>query len=441
MQFRFALLAVAAIFSAIYLPDIGHGFVRDDFDWIERSRLTSAADLVRLFTHQPGFYRPLVSLTFSADYAIWHLNSFGYALTNLLLFVAVAVLVYRLARSLTLPAGAAMLAAGVWAFDIHGPRMALLWISGRTALMLCVCALATAIAVLRQRYRTAGVFCLLALLSKEEAVVLPAIMTAFLAWEHRRDRSHASALRSTWPLWAALSVYAALRINSGAFGPASLPAHYPIVPDLRSFMRNLGEYAVRAGLTSAVVMLVVTFVSPPSAPLEIGERRSIVLGALWTIGFFALTIFAANRSDLYALTPSIGCSLAAAALASCALRVSPARFRLASAGFILAAFLLIGLYRWRDERWVRPAEISTTAVQAIRTDTPTALRGRIVLVDDAAARFGLESAFGTLLPEAVRLFKGADWSAELMREANECPRPSLDAYVFVLRDGRLVRCD
>jgi hypothetical protein len=177
---RLALLALVAAFAAIYLPDLGHGFVRDDFEWIESSRIASPVDVVRILTQQPGFYRPLVSLTFSVDHAIWGLDPHGYAATNVALFSLAAVLIYRLARTLELPPAAAVLAAALWAFDIHAPRMALLWISGRTALLLCIFALATADAVLRKRYKTAGIWCLLALLSKEEAALLPAMLTVFV---------------------------------------------------------------------------------------------------------------------------------------------------------------------------------------------------------------------------------------------------------------------
>jgi hypothetical protein len=41
----------------IYLPDIGHGFVKDDFRWIDVGRLASLADLPRLLAADVGFYR------------------------------------------------------------------------------------------------------------------------------------------------------------------------------------------------------------------------------------------------------------------------------------------------------------------------------------------------------------------------------------------------
>jgi hypothetical protein len=435
------VLALVVAFAAIYLRDLGHGFVRDDFEWIDSSRIESPSDLVRIFTHQPGFYRPLVSLTFAVDHAIWGLDPRGYAATNVVLFALAAGLIYRLARTLELPPSAAVLAAALWAFDIHGPRMALLWISGRTALMLCVFALATADAVLRQRYKTAGMWCLLALLSKEEAALLPAILTVFLWWSWRDRTSVASTLTATLPMWAALAIYAALRLNSGAFGPGNLPAHYPMTADAREFMRNIGEYAVRAGLVSSLAALIIMLVVRRSLPLLASERRIIVFGGLWIAGFFALTLFAANRSDLYALTPSIGFTLAAAALASCALRGNPARFRVACAGLIVAVFVLVPVYWQRDQRWVAPADVSASVIHTLAADTPSGAR-RIVLLDDVPMRYGLESAFGTLLPAAVRLLKGSEWSAELKRDGEDCRSASRDAAttVFVFRAGQLARC-
>jgi len=438
---RLAGLALVIAFAAIYIPDLGHGFVRDDFGWIDSSRIGSPSDIVRLFTRQPGFYRPLVSLTFSVDHAIWALDARGYAATNVVLFALAAGLIYRVARTLEMPSAAALLAAALWAFDIHAPRMALLWISGRTSLMLCIFALATTDAVLRERYRTAGVLCLLALLSKEEATLLPAILTVFLWWSQRHRTSLASTLTATLPMWAALAIYAVLRSNSGAFGPANLPAYYPVTADASAFIRNIGEYAVRAGLISSIAALVIALVARPSLPLDVSERRVIVFGGLWIVGFFALTLFAANRSDLYALTPSIGFALAAAALASCALRSNAARFRVACAGLIVAVCALIPVYWQRDDRWVTPADLSASVIRTLEIETPSTAR-RIVLLDDVPIRYGLESAFGTLLPEAVRLFKGSEWSAELKRTGEDCQSASREAETtaFAFRAGQLTRC-
>src|SRR4051794_8786218 len=55
------VLVLFAAACAIYLPDVGHGFVKDDFGWIRDSRLSSWAEIGGLFGAPSGFFRPAVS--------------------------------------------------------------------------------------------------------------------------------------------------------------------------------------------------------------------------------------------------------------------------------------------------------------------------------------------------------------------------------------------
>jgi hypothetical protein len=66
-----AALALAAVFLAIYVPDVGHGLIKDDFAWIQGSRVADPGALLALFTEHVGFYRPLVAMSFAADHALW----------------------------------------------------------------------------------------------------------------------------------------------------------------------------------------------------------------------------------------------------------------------------------------------------------------------------------------------------------------------------------
>ena len=102
------------IFLIIYLPDLGHGFLKDDFGWVRRAR-PDGQGLSLVFQSDIGFYRPLVMATFAVDHAFWQLNPFGYGMTNLALCVVGAALLYALARTLGLPAAAATAAATAWA--------------------------------------------------------------------------------------------------------------------------------------------------------------------------------------------------------------------------------------------------------------------------------------------------------------------------------------
>jgi hypothetical protein len=70
---------------------------------------------------QAVFYRPVASLSFALDDALWGPNPVGYHLTNAVLQVAVALAAFAAYRQLRLSRGAALLGAGLLAFH---PTMA-----------------------------------------------------------------------------------------------------------------------------------------------------------------------------------------------------------------------------------------------------------------------------------------------------------------------------
>src|SRR5262245_11585957 len=142
-----------------YLPDLGHGFVKDDFAWILGSRVAHLAELPRLFLQQNGFYRPLVAVSFALSDRLFGPRPFPYGLTNFALVVLAGAGIYALGRALRMPWGAALLAAALWALNPHGVGGAILWISGRTSLLLIVFALGAALALVRGHVVLAGILC------------------------------------------------------------------------------------------------------------------------------------------------------------------------------------------------------------------------------------------------------------------------------------------
>ena len=98
------MAAVAlAVFLAAYLGDAGLGFIVDDFAWIRHGQIHQPGDIVRVSTTAVGFYRPLVSLSFGIDYALFGIDPKPYGLTNLSLALTCALLVFALARALRHP--------------------------------------------------------------------------------------------------------------------------------------------------------------------------------------------------------------------------------------------------------------------------------------------------------------------------------------------------
>jgi hypothetical protein len=444
-----AVLLVAL--CVVYAGDAGHGFIKDDFRWIRETHVESMADVARLFERTDGFYRPLVSLTFALNSAAFGLAPRAYGLTNLLMLIASAFLLWLLGRRLGLAQGPAVLAAGVWAFNFHGINMAVLWISGRTALMVTLCALLAAIATVIGRTWVAGLACLLAMLSKEEAVLLPAVIAAWSAYDARGPMTHraATAVRKAWPCFAAVAVYLVLRLRTDAFWPTDAPSYYRLTFTPSTLAANIVQYADRA-VTWPLVVALLTYAasaraasaraafalgaSARQAGLDPVEKRVIVFGAIWLLGTFALTMFVPVRSSLYAVLPSVGSALAAGAVASAALRAAPQRVTMTLTALAMLPLLLAPIYWRRNERWVRLADFSSSALEQVRATAEHHPGRRIVIVDSPLERFNMESAFGNLWPDSAALYLPPGTTAVVIHDPPAVP----DGIVLRLENGQLM---
>jgi len=239
--------AIVLWLGVIYGPGIGHGFVKDDVAWVAANHVSSLADLRALALRSNGFYRPLVALSFAVDRAIYGIEPFGYGVTNLLLLIASAAALIWMARGVGLSALAAVIAAAIWVFNLHGIHMAVLWLSGRTELWLVLCAFLSAGAFARGWPIAAGVAALCAMLAKEEAVMLPAMLTAWAVVLRK------PVLRASWPSWIALAVYLGVRSRTAAYTPTTSPWFYQFTFNPLDLLTNIGEYLDRACTFAAIV--------------------------------------------------------------------------------------------------------------------------------------------------------------------------------------------
>ncbi len=191
------LLAVALIVGAgvgAYANALGNGFVYDDETLILlNDRITSFKHLPQVFREDlffdkeiTNFYRPLQTVTMMVDYHFWKLNPFGYHLTNLILHLSVALLLYALLNLLFARPGVALLTTLVWTVHpIHTEAVA--YISGRSdplAALGLLLALLAYIAYDRAQYaisqRTwlaiSTIGMIGALLSRELSMLFPLLM-------------------------------------------------------------------------------------------------------------------------------------------------------------------------------------------------------------------------------------------------------------------------
>jgi hypothetical protein len=410
-----ACIAPMLVFAAVYVPAAGHGLIQDDYSWILRSRVRSGADVLALFHSDNGFYRPVVSVTFAINEWMFGAHPYGYGLTNVLLALACAWAIGSLARALGLARGAAVLASAIWLLNFHGVRMAVLWISGRTALVLTLTAVLAATAFVRGRLGAALACLALALFAKEEAVLLPAIL---LVWSwiltSRRDTGsrdvQLSPLRpGVWLIaaGAVTGVYFAARSLTHAMTPLSAPPFYTPTFDPAVLGSNLVSYADRA-LTWPIVVCVLAALVLGRPRFDRLARRTILCGVVWLAGGFALTMFLPVRSDLYACFPSAGASLAAAALCAESWEVaSEARQRRALVAAIVVSVAAGALHYVRTDRWVSLADFASASIADLERETrQLAGNSTVVIRDDRAGRVNLGAAFGTLMNDAYTLVTG-----------------------------------
>jgi hypothetical protein len=360
---------------------------------------------------------------------------------NLILLLADAGLLFVLARRLSLSSSASLFAVAAWMFNFHGINMALLWISGRTELLLCLVSLAAVLVWLRGRRQAAALLTLAAMLCKEEALMLPPLLlTVDLVAAGQRSTRIRSALLPSWPVWVAAAIYLVLRAHSGAFGLSDAPEYYQLTIDPHVVVRNAVEYFDRAAAWAAVAAMLMFLVAPRATSLNSDERRLIRFGIIWFAWMFAITVFVPVRSSLYAVAPSIGSALAAASLASRAERVAPRRFALVSTTLIAAVAVLVPVYRMRNHGLVEPADLATQAIEELQQAAQRRPGVReIVLLDDPDAAVTLKDAFGTLAADAVHLFVAADMHVSTVSIRNAVDAANADVMVLRLRAGRLVQ--
>jgi hypothetical protein len=445
---RLLLLPALLAFVLAYVPDMGRGFIKDDFRWISESRTESVADALALFARDNGFYRPLVSLSFATDRALFGVRPFGYALTNLLVILAAAAVLHALARGLGLSTGAAAFAAGAFLLNPHGIKDTILWISGRTSGLLTLFSLLAALAVVRGRVWWAAGGVLLALFCKEEAVLLPAILAAGAVIRARGDLStRLRPLFSSWPLFLPLPLYFVLRSMTSAYLPGTAPPHYRLSLDPGLIARNILEYTDRACIIPLLALGLIALTVRCRPRLDPGEHGVLSWSLLWIAGGYGLTVWLPVRSSLYAVLPSVGAALAGAVLAQALWReAAPGPRTKLLVAAALVPLLMVPLYRGRNRRTVGEAELSTAALDDLaQTFADHHPKTTFVLEDDPQAQPNLERCFGTLLQDAVFLRTGRVRSVRYIPAAATWTVAEIAPYratgrrtVLALREGRLV---
>jgi hypothetical protein len=259
-----------------------------------------------------------------------------------------------------------------------------------------------------------------------------------------------AAIRATWPLAVPLGLYAVLRQASGAFGPFSAPSYYrftlaplKVADNVLKYLDFAATWPVLVVVLAAGLAAVIPRPSPP-------ERRIVVLGLVWLVASYAITVFLPIRSPLYACFPAVGAALAAGALLGgvWSRATTAARSRLVVAGLVLP-FLLLPVYWSRNVRHAKGALLSAHWLNDLKTSGDDIPGDHVlVLVDDRQLdpTEQLPAAFGMLVEIAVRDTLGRPVRTWIEPPPNgwqtaglQRPDAAAPKVVFALKHGHLVR--
>ena len=491
------VLALAAVIAAAYGPSLRGGFVWDDRPLIVENHLVrekgSLGTLLTTSFWQTGdrhdrfrsFFRPVVSLTYAADYAVWGLRPFGFRLTNLMLHLLCCWLIYLLAMGEGLGPRASLAGAALFAaHPVHVESVA--WISGRTDL---VCAAFFLGAFLAFRRGTAGrgrhpgwralsvVLFLPALLAKEMAATLPvvigldawlrsgggrrgaragfvavfpylAVLAVYIVARHAVLGSEAEALyRLGWISHVATAVFVLARYATLLILPIGLDAHYP--------------YRVVETLASSLVLISVVLLGVV-AWLGARLRRRDPSSCFWLLWIAACLapVLAFGKfgdillADRFLYLPSAGLCLLAARFVAPALRGEATRVRRAivagASALIVILFVAQSGLRaqvWRDDLtlFTRMAETSPASAM-VRSNLGLAYYQRgdyaraidefdlsISLVPGYALAFNDKAA---ALERMGRYSEALDAYEQALRVAPGLPEARINAGSLLVRLGR-----
>lgn len=225
----FAWTVVVAVLAA--LPHL-HGALTnewafDDYRFIVRNpHVTAPESWVAFFTDPhttdplspTGIVRPLRTLEFALDHALFGLSPRAFHLHGLAWLALATALLFRWLAALSLPRTAAAFGALVWA--VHPMQTeAVAWVSSRGDVAMAACVFGSLLAATRSegRDRWMAISLLLAgmaALYKETGVVVPAliVLTRLVVPPPGRERGRFGvALRSSLPWWGLAGAYLGYR--------------------------------------------------------------------------------------------------------------------------------------------------------------------------------------------------------------------------------------
>jgi tetratricopeptide (TPR) repeat protein len=327
---------LALLSLLVYLPTLWYGFSPLDERWLFLKQLdimSDAGNLPLLYKSAITgmYYRPVLMNTFMFDLIIGNGSAAFFHFTNVLIHTLCVVLLYRFLMLTGLSKNNSLMAAAI--FAVHPLAVhTVAWIPGRNDSLLCLFALLSCIQLLNY-LRTKKAFhigihfiaFILALLTKENAIVLPLIyLLLWLLFDNEKDRSRLLVMGICWLIFCAgwflirKSVVDHLSVPSTAsFGQNVLYfleglvifSGKTILPFKQSVMAVLQDSAIIAYLVVTII------VAALAIKFKFHDKRIAYFGLTWFFAFLILPVWfgaITTNHDIYehrAYTSLIGAFL------------------------------------------------------------------------------------------------------------------------------------
>jgi tetratricopeptide (TPR) repeat protein len=366
--YRYILITVLLLTA--YGNTLNHGFVWDDINIIVDSPLTEKlSNIPRFFISEDtaegptGYYRPITYVSFALDRALWGLNPIGFNITNLLLHILVALLFYRVVALLFKNENLALAAALIFSLHPIAGETVNFHAGGRNTL-LCACfSMLSLLFYSKRKHLPAVIFFILAIFSKEFALLLPAL---FFLYDRFISREKVRWIYHTLCL-IAIICYLGLRSfavakNANLFHAINITDSIWIVPQIiGSYLDNMAlpvglktMYDVNTKITwFSFISYSILLITLIAAAFVLRKQREI----MFSIAVFLLFLLPVTNifplgiamiADRYAYFASFGFSLA---LAYC-ICLAKKQVVIVIVAILCVVFITIDINRngfWKDE--------------------------------------------------------------------------------------------
>jgi len=432
------LLLLVGFNVALFLPMIGHGFVVDDFPL-----LTTLAFRPFSFglTHEHGnFYTPLTWIWYKADWSLWGMNAFPFAVGDLVVYIANSLLLYRLALTLYRDESAAGWTALGFTLLFCGNPWAAMWIGTRAHVLVAFFYLAALNATLwftrTNRHRFLAAVCVFllaagAMFSKEEGVTVVLAIAILIFYEKQLTRTSSLLLFTTFLVL--LVGYFWLRAGSGAevidFHGKGNSYHL----SFGVLFENLGLNIMRTyGCVGLIAMAIALsrYLQTRSLNLSFFSLRDALLSIALFLVVIAPFLLLEVKSGIYTyLAGAFAALLLGAfvqALNASRRRIKQTRHSYATAIPVVFIVVMLASRVWSHSwRWMKMADTSTAILSQIKAQVPTVqLPAAIVLrYSDVDKVHRFPDSFGTwTFPYAMQLlYRTPGLKGFLVQESETLP--------------------